>query len=128
MKYNYEKFNKDNYFDMMAKNKTDHCGSIYKGDLCIEIIAESDTYVDGILTNPEFISVNFYVLGEDTNYGYTKTGIPYDYAEGFDILFPYGLGYEDFIRKLEKMMDNYINSYKGSYSLKAHANRPTAIW
>jgi hypothetical protein len=75
-----------------------------------------------------YIEFNFYVAHEDTGYGYKDDTLPYDYADGFDMEIPYNLSYDEFKTKTEKMIMEYIEAYKGAYSLVEHANRPLEIW
>ena len=127
MKFDWSNFTKENYNDMLHR-KADYCGAVYIGDICIELINESGTLVNGILEREGYVMCNFYVAHEDTGYGYKDNGMPYDYADGFDIEMPYNLAYDEFKAKVEKLSMDYIEAYKGSYSLVEHANRPLEIW
>lgn len=130
MKFDWRNFTKTGYNDML-KGKADYCGSAHVGDICIEFVTEIGTVINGInsvVSYEEYVMCNFYVAHEDTGYGYNENGIPYDYADGFEIEIPYGLSYEEFVAKVESLSIEYIEAYKGSYSLVEHANRPLEIW
>lgn len=123
MKFDWRKFTEANYKDMLGGNM-DYCGAVYVGDICIELIVESGTFINNVLSHEAYVICNFYVAHEDTGYSYK----PYDYADGFDVEMPYNLSYDEFKTKIEKLSMEYIEAYKGSYSLVEHANRPLEIW
>lgn len=127
MKFDWRRFTEADYNNML--NGKEDFGQIYVGDICIELVTEAiGTFIHDNFDVREIISVNFYVAHEDTGYGYKDDVLPYDYAEGFDIDRPYGLSYDEFKAKLEKLSMEYIEAYKDSYSLVEHANRPLEIW
>lgn len=127
MKFDWRNFTEAEY-NSMLKGKADYNGSFYVGDICIELIAESCTLINDIISHKPFIMFNFYVAHEDTGYGYKDNVLPYDYAEGFDMDIPYELSYDEFKAKVEKLSMGYIEAYKGNYSLVEHANKPLEIW
>ena len=130
MKFDWSNFTEVNYNDMF-NGKTGHYGSVYIGDICIELITENGTVVNVInntVSNEEYVMCNFYVAHEDTGYGYKDDGMPYDYADGFEIEMPYGLSYGEFKANAETLFAEYIKAYKVSYSLIEHANKPLEIW
>lgn len=127
MKFDWRNFTEDTYNEML-NGKADYSGAVHVGDICIELIAESCTLVNHILHREPYIMFNFYVAHEDTGYGYKNDILPYDYADGFDMEMPYNLSYDQFKTKTEKMIMEYIEAYKGAYSLVEHANRPLEIW
>ena len=135
MKFDWRRFTETDYKNMLD-GKEDF-GQVYVGDICIELVVEAiGSFIHDIFNVEEIIYVNFYVLHEDTGYGYKDEhgvntdgiGIPYDYADGFSVARPYGLSYDEFKAKLEKLSMEYIEAYRGSYSLVEHANRPLEIW
>lgn len=127
MKFDWSRFTETDYKNMLDGNED--FGQIYVGDICIELVTEAiGTFIYDNFNIEEIVSVNFYVAHEDTGYGYKDNILPYDYAEGFDIDRPYGLSYDEFMKKIEKLSVEYFESYKGSYSLVDHANKPLEIW
>lgn len=127
MKFDWRNFTEADYKDMI-NGKTDYCGSVYIGDICIELVVESGTLINFIHNCKTIVEVNFYVAHEDTGYGYKDDILPYDYADGFDMDMSYELSYDEFKEKVEKLSMEYIEAYKGEYSLVEHANRPLEIW
>lgn len=128
MKFDWTKFTEEDYKNMLNAN-SDYLGSVHIGDICIELIAEAGgiwTYKE--YTPVEIVMFNFYVAHEDTGYGYKDDILPYDYADGFNMEMPYDLTYDEFKAKAEKLFVEYIELYKGEYSLVEHANRPLEIW
>lgn len=135
MKFDWSRFTEADYNNMLD-GKEDF-GQVYVGDVCIELVAEAvGTFIHDSYNVKELVCVNFYVAHEDTGYGYKDecgvntdgNGMPYDYAEGFDVDRPYGLSYDEFKAKVEKLSAEYFEGYKGEYSLVEHANRPLEIW
>ena len=114
MKFSWKHFTKDQFEYMKGAAVNDYVGAVHVGDICIDLLCDSGT---GKMT------CDFYVLHEDTGYGYTKTKeIPYDYAEGIEIDVV-GVGYNDFVKTAEKQFAEFIVDFKGKYSLQDHANR-----
>lgn len=126
MEFNWNKFIEADY-NSMLDGKADYSGAVHVGDICIELIAESCIMLNHIVNRKPYIMFNFYVAHEDTGYGY-KDGMPYDYADGFDIDIPYNLSYDEFKKEVEELSMRYIESYNGDYSLVEHANKPLEIW
>lgn len=131
MKFNWSRFTEtdyNNYIKKWMENKddVDVIGAVHVGDICIEVINEiifkNNNEIEGILL------YNFYVAHEDTGYGYKNDVLPYDYADGDGMDIPYDLSYDKFKAKAEKLFKEYIEAYKGSYSLVEHANRPLEMW
>ena len=124
MRFDWSNFTKADYEKYMKKCMAkvvdcyDYIGAVHVGDISIDLV---DCGEDGVLV------YDFYVAHEDTGYGY-KNDIPYDYADGDGMNIPYGLSYDEFKGKAEKLFMKYIESYKGSYSLAEHANRPLEMW
>lgn len=130
MKFDWYNFTKENYKDML-NGHIDYCGAVHIGDICIEFITEKGTVINGInsvVNYKEYVMCNFYVAHEDSGYGYNYDGMPYDYADGFEIEITYKLSYDEFKEKMENLFVEYIESYKGNYSLVGHANKPMEIW
>jgi len=137
MKFDWRKFTEDDYNKYMEKRNEkiydaqDYIGSVYVGDISIDLI---DCGEDNLL------NYDFYVAHEDTGYGYKGAEFPYDYAEGDGMEVPYGLSYEEFKSKAEKLFEDYIIKHDKwrvwdfdhkeylEYSLVEHANRPLEIW
>lgn len=127
MNFDWSKFTEAEYKKLFEEE--DYIGAAYIGDICIEFVVETVSYYTNDNWNTdEIVEVNFYVAHEDTGYGYKDYVLPYDYADGFDIGRPYGLSYDEFKEKIERMSVEYIEAYKGDYSLVEHANRPLEIW
>lgn len=127
MKFDWRRFTEEDYKNML--NGKEDFGQVYVGDICIELVVEAEgTFIHDSFSVKELVCVNFYVLHEDTGYGYKDDVLPYDYADGFDIDRPYGLSYDEFMKKIEKLSSEYFESYNGNYSLIEHANRPLEIW
>ena len=119
------KFSREEYKAYLEKLNTmdcdsDYLGSVYIGDICIDFVCHAEFI--------EQLYLDFYVLHENTGYGYTKNNIPYDYAEGIIIDTPYNLSYDQFKEKVERLCKDYIFDYKGHYSLLDHINRKTEVW
>lgn len=115
----------------MFSDKADYCGAAHVGDICIEFVTERGTVINGVnsvVSHEEYVMCNFYVAHEDAGYGYKDDGMPYDYADGFEIEMPYGLSYDEFKAKVESLSVEYIEAHKGSYNLVEHANRPLEMW
>lgn len=81
-----------NCFD--AKNVYGHC---LIGKYDIELVFEQQAEIE-----PKIL-LNFYHLGVDSGYGYTKSGQPYDYEDGTSISSKSikGLSFERFKKKAE---------------------------
>lgn len=124
MKFDWRNFTEEDYYKYVNKRIAgvidceDYIGSVFVGSISIDLVDFGEE---------EFLAYDFYVAHEDTGYGY-KNGIPYDYADGNTIDIPYELSYDKFKVKMEKLFKEYIEAYKGSYSLVEHANRPLEIW
>lgn len=125
MKFDWSMFTKVDY-DKYIKKRIDkvfdchdYIGAVYIGDISIDLI---DCGEENLLV------YNFYVAHEDTGYGYKNNIIPYDYADGNGMDIPYGLSYDEFKSKAEKLFMEYIEAYNGSYSLVEHANKVLEIW
>ena len=128
MKFDWRYLTEENYNDMLNGNM-DFIGHVHIGDICIELIVDAyGTFIHDKYTTVKLIEFNFYVAHEDTGYGYKDYDIPYDYADGFNMEMPYELSYDEFMAKVENMSIDYIEAYKGNYSLVEHANRPLEIW
>lgn len=136
MKFDWVDFTETDYNKYIEKcvakifDSHDYLGVVRIGDICIELI-DSDWFG----ANDEYdelehiLMFNFYVAHEDTGYGYKDDGMPYDYADGFDMTeMPYNLSYEEFKAKAEKLFMEYIEAYNGDYSLVEHANKPLEAW
>ena len=127
MKFDWRNFTEADYKGMLDGN-VDYCGAVHIGDICIEFVVESGSFINEILIREAYVMCNFYVAHEDTGYGYKNDILPYDYADGFDMEMPYELSYDEFKAKVEKLSMEYIEAYKGDYSLVEHANKPLEIW
>ena len=128
MEFNWSKFTEKDYKKYIADpfSASDYIGATHVGDISIDLINYGQERI---------LSYDFYVLHEDTGYGY-KDGAPYDYADGggIDTEPLLGLSYEEFKKKAEETFINYMNeydrknSYENGYSLIAHANKPLEMW
>lgn len=127
MKFDWRNFTEADYNGMLDGN-VDYCGAVHIGDICIEFVVESGSFINEILIREAYVMCNFYVAHEDTGYGYKNDVLPYDYADGFDMEILYELSYDEFKAKVENLSMEYIEAYKGNYSLVEHANRPLEIW
>lgn len=127
MKFDWRNFTEADYKKMLNGN-TDYCGAVHIGDICIELVVERGSFINDILIREACVECNFYVAHEDTGYGYKNDILPYDYADGFDIDMPYELSYDEFKANVEKLSVEYIEAYKGEYSLVEHANKQLEIW
>lgn len=128
MEFCWDKFTKEQYEQVLKKfdslDTGDCVGYVHVGDICIDLVTGSvdGNEEEGLVVNA--LSADYYVLHEDTGYGYTKEGdIPYDYADGH-VLKLTGLSYEEFKAEAEKAFAAYITAYTGAYSLAEHAARP----
>lgn len=138
-KFNWNNLTEDKYNNAIkthAENpyEVDLIGMVYVGDICIELV--NDVYYDNGYETKSVWLYNLYVAHEDTGYsykneyGYGEIGMPYDYADGGTMPVPYGLSYDKFKSKAEKLFTKYIMGCDNyfSYSLVEHANRPLEIW
>ena len=120
MQFEWYLFTEDVYSKVVSMNEEDYVGAIRVGDISVDLIVHADI---------NKLSFDFYVLHEETGYGKTKHGIPYDFADGFYMdINDVNLSYEDFKKVAEKKISDYITDFKGAYSLFEHANRPMEIW
>lgn len=115
----------------------DFIGHIYLGDISIDVLYKPEV---------EVISFDYYVLNEDSGYGYiSKNGVkstnsnpiyrPYDYADGNDMKFAIGekMSYLEFCNKARLLICKYIYSSKyvgptTGMSLSEHAEQNTEVW
>lgn len=130
MVFNYDRFTEENFKEMVSwkAEQADgvYHGAIHVGDITIDIITR-DYEGDGNIV----CDLDFYVLGEDTGYGYTSEGFPYDYAEGLCIAEFRDMTYEQFKAAAEENIRGYIkeeDELNIGYSLQEHAERETIIW
>lgn len=131
MRFDWSNFTEEKYDGMLKAevDYRDYIGSVHIGDICIEIVnGFAGTWIYDEYNPVDVVMFNFYVAHEDTGYGYKDNVLPYDYADGFEMKMPYNLSYDEFKTKTEKMIMEYIEAYKGAYSLVEHANRPLEIW
>ena len=121
MKFDWSKFTKEDYEKYIGKcfDFEDYIGAVHVGDISIDLINYGEE---------NLLAYDFYVAHEDTGYGYKNDTLPYDYADGDGMNIPCDLSYEEFKDKAEKLFVEYIESYKGDYSLIEHANRPLEMW
>ena len=124
MKFDWRNFTEEDYCKYIKKRNVgvfdceDYIGSVHIGDISIDLVD---------LGEENLLNYDFYVAHEDTGYGY-KNGIPYDHADGNGMDIPYDLSYDEFKVKAEKLFMEYIEAYRGIYSLVEHASRPLEIW
>lgn len=125
MKFDWSNFTEADYNKYIGKRMAkifdshNYIGAVHIGDISIDLV---DCGEENLLV------YDFYVAHEDTGYGCENGIIPYDYADGDGMDIPYELSYDEFKNKAEKLFVDYIESYKGYYSLIEHANRPLEIW
>lgn len=125
MRFDWSRFTETDYNKYMGKRIAkifdchDYIGAVHIGDISIDLI---DCGEENLL------NYDFYVAHEDTGYGYKNDILPYDYAEGDGMDIPFGLSYDEFKIKAEKLFMEYIKAYNGNYSLVEHANRPLEMW
>ena len=124
MNFNWNKFTEEKYKTYLKELEAkaeyiDYIGTIHVGDIAIDLVDHREVGK---------LFIDFYVLYEDTGYGYTKDDVPYDFAEGFEIECPLNLSYKEFKEKTEKLCIEYILEYKGNYNLFEHANNITKEW
>lgn len=101
----------------------DLIGKIRVGDICIDVINHPEV---------EKIFFDFYVLHEDTGYGFSK-GIPYSYADDFSIsyndIYVAMKQNQSMMENIEKKIENHIRTFASNqYSLMEHAKRELVIW
>lgn len=125
MKFDWSNFTEADYNRYIEKCRAnivdchDYIGAVHIGDISIDLIDCGEENV---------LNYDFYVAHEDTGYGYKNDILPYDYADGNGMNIPFDLSYDEFKIKAEKLFVDYIEAYKGNYSLVEHANRPLEIW
>lgn len=122
MNFDWSKFTKENYERYVENNyleEGDYIGAVHVGDIAIDLVSHPEV---------NLLFFDYYVAHEDTGYGYKNGVLPYDYADGNSIELPLSITYEEFVEKAEKLFADYINSYKGDYSLIEHASRPLLMW
>ena len=83
----------ENYSDFMTalkntENVAGYYGKLSIGKFDIEILIDDEGYEKEERQKKHIVLFNFYHLGVDSNYGKTKSGVPYsleeEYAERFD--------------------------------------------
>ena len=147
MKFDWRNFTEEDYNKYLEKceakifDAEDYLGAVCVGDICIELLdsdwfGEDDEYEE----LEKILMYNIYVAHVDSGYAYKNGTLPYDHAgEGFTEA-PYGLSYEEFKNKVEKLFEEFITKYDEcqawnfktksyvKYSLVEHANRPLEVW
>lgn len=132
--FNWKNFTEKDYkkaikaFKKNAKEQADeYLGFISVGELKFDVIFRDYSDDDNIKMA---ISYDCYVLNEDTGYGYTNNGMPYDYADGTDLYNFLNLSYQDFVSKSEELLTRFINENEGRkhYSLVAKAAASLSNW
>lgn len=118
MNYTIE-FEKKDYDYLMDVIKTGHvedgiedCGFVNIGAVnCELMIRENCGKGDRFYgENGVGLDANFYLLGKDTDYAETESGIPYSHEDGFYV--EVKDTYEDTLEQLLKEIEEYINSNK----------------
>lgn len=120
MNYNWDEFTKEDY-EKIEVFDDEFVGKVRCGELCFDVIIRNyDEYGYAF-------SFDCYVANEDTGYGYTIEGVPYDYADGTDYFF-FCEPYEEFVKNIERELTRFIewrDTCLGiDYSLKEKANKP----
>lgn len=123
LSFEWDMFSEDRYNEMKKELPNDYVGAVYIGDISIDILYD---------TTDNMLMFDFYVLGEDTGYGYTlKSDTPYDYADGIGLKLDVftNMSYEEFRLYVEPLFVEHICKYdNGKYSLLEHAKKPVARW
>ena len=87
----------------------DYYGAIKCGALCWDIVLRDCSYRNGKCVE-WLLCADAYLLGRDTGYGYTRSGIPYDYADGLCLKFDISKGYEqtlcDFLTQIDEEVES----------------------
>jgi len=120
-KFDWSEFSEEKYnFFLTDFHKCDTVGFVRVGDLCIDFTLREDE-------DAGYLDWDLYVGHEDTGYGHSKDGVPYDYVGGGTVnIYP---SYEMFKLNVESEIVEFIENYDGaSYSLIEHANKPLEIW
>ena len=91
---------------------SDYFGCIRKGAICFDIVLRN-------VDNEEWIlCADAYILGENTGYGYTVKGTPYDEADGipleFSIAKDFNSTLQSFIEQIDKAVRNDLIWFKAS--------------
>lgn len=110
-------------FLISNEGNEDLIGKIRVGDICIDVINHPEV---------EKIFFDFYVLSEDTGYGFSK-GIPYSYADDFSIsyndIYVAMKQNQSMMENIENEIENHIKTFASNeYSLIEHAKRELVIW
>lgn len=119
-------------FSEIPKNSIEaideHLGFVSVGEIHCDIVIR-DYGTDSPCLVYDF---DFYVLGEDTGYGYREIdGVerPYDYADGDGISVKKVSSFADLKNLGEKLIAEYVkNFYNGRYSLLEKAAKKTVVW
>lgn len=120
MKFDWSNFTEQQYKELTKDNPNDFVGAIHVGDISVDLINHTDI---------KKLFFDFYVLHENTGYGKTEKGVPYDFADGTSVDTPNScLTYDDFKMLAVEKIKEYITDFKGTYSLFEHANRPLENW
>lgn len=121
MNFDWTGFTEEKFENLITNNPYDYIGSVHVGDISIDLINHPDI---------NLMLFDFYVLNEDTGYGYTENNIPYDYAEGNEIELwkIHNISYEEFKEVAERYFKEFISGNCQPYSLAEHANRPLVMW
>lgn len=84
-------------------------GQIMCGAICFDLTLRDTEYVDHKCTE-WLLCAEAFLLGEDTGYGYTLNGTPYDYGDCVVLEFSTRKGYAhtlyDFIMQIDKAVED----------------------
>jgi len=105
----------------------DYFGAFKCGALCLDIVLRD---VDD---GEWFLCADGYILGENTGYGYTKKGTPYDEADGIalmhnedaDFTDVMNADYESVLKRFIQKMDEAVNN---DPIWKEYANKTDLTW
>ena len=105
-------------------NGTDFFGCIKCGALCFDIVLRDGRYSDGRPTE-WFLSADAYLLGDDTGYGYTKRGTPYDEDDGFALEYDLEKGYDETLASFIEQINEAIQNNR---KWTEYANKTDHVW
>ena len=103
---------------------SDFFGAFKCGALCFDIVLRDTSYSNGKCTE-WILCADAYLLGENTGYGYTKRGTPYDDGDGFGLAYDLEQGYDETVASFIEQMDK---ATRNDLIWLGYANRTDLTW
>ena len=84
-------------------------GQIMCGAICFDLTLRDTDWVGDKCTE-WILDAEAFLLGEDTGYGYTVSGIPYDYGNGTVLKFGMHADYQSTLQDFLEQIDGAVNN------------------